>query len=411
MIAGVLHGALFQMASAFAEPFALLPVFLAQFTASKVLIGLSISLIQAASIVPQIPVSRLMRRRHDLGKPLMLAGIWTRCGVWGLLALLTVTITGSGPVLLAVFIILLTIYSMGGGVAGLPLNQIIGETIPPEKRSSFFGWRLFWGGVLAMLSGYVVKRVLGSTSLEWPRNYGILFFLCFVTLIMAYVAMSLLKPAPSPPGKTPTKSGPVFAELREALSAYPVLKRLIAIRIFAGGLVLAMPFLTLYGKENLHFPLKWIGVFIIAQKMGTILSTFLWMPVGNKIGTKILIVVGLVGVCAGLLPIGFVKTPAVFVALLFVIGAGATGMQVGFNGYILELGSTEVLPLLVAIQGTLLFPVYFMPLAGGALVDAAGYNILFLVAFILVLLALVLSLGLCEPRSGKPECGIVQAST
>ena len=165
MTAGVLHGAFFQMATAFAAPFALLPVFFKEFTASNVLVGVAISLIQAGRVFPQLPIARLIRRRPGVSRPLMLAGIWTRFAVWGVIAALTLMTATPGAALAVSVVALLALYSMAGGVANLPLNRVIGETIPPDQRSSFFGLRLLCGGILAMLAGYVVKHVMGSTSL------------------------------------------------------------------------------------------------------------------------------------------------------------------------------------------------------------------------------------------------------
>ena len=52
MRCGILHGAFFQMGTAFADPYAVVPLFLAGFTESRALIGLIVSLIEALSIVP-----------------------------------------------------------------------------------------------------------------------------------------------------------------------------------------------------------------------------------------------------------------------------------------------------------------------------------------------------------------------
>ena len=57
MLAGIVHGTFFNMAQAFAEPFALLPLFLSGFTSSKLIIGLTVGLMQAAMVLPQLLMS------------------------------------------------------------------------------------------------------------------------------------------------------------------------------------------------------------------------------------------------------------------------------------------------------------------------------------------------------------------
>jgi len=202
MLTGIVHGTFFNMAQAFAEPFALLPLFLAGFTSSKLIIGLTVGLMQAAMVLPQLLISRLLRRRPNTARPLMLGGIWTRCGVWGLLGILTLMSSEQSLSLLWASIILVSLYSFAGGIAVLPFNRIISETILPEKRSSFFGWRLFFGGFMAMMAGFLVKFILGSDKILWPKNFGVLFLFSFVTLIIAYTAMSMFKFPSDSPGKS-----------------------------------------------------------------------------------------------------------------------------------------------------------------------------------------------------------------
>ncbi len=86
-------------------------------------------------------------------------------------------------------------------------------------------------------------------------------------------------------------------------------------------------------------------------------------------------------------------------------GAFFHAMIVGFNGYILELGTPEIRPMLFALEGTLLFPLYFMPFLGGWIADTCGYTALVLLGIALVSTALIVATTLCEPRRGDPACG------
>jgi len=405
LTAGILHGAFFQMATAFAAPFALLPVFLKEFTTSNLLVGLAISLVQAGSVLPELFIARLMRRRPGLSRPLMLSGIWTRFAVWGVIAALTLMTSTRSIGLVVGIIALLTIYSMAGGVAGLPLNQVIGETIAPDRRSSFFGWRLFFGGILAILAGYLVNLVMASEQLLWPTNYGVLFLLSFLTLGVAYLAMSMLRFPDATAPRDPPGAPPIMAELRATLLAYPVLPRLILVETLTGGITLLLPFLAIYGTEKLGFGLSWIGIFIIAQKAGGILGNLAWIPLGNRRGTQIVIRLGIVSGLMGASLAWIIHTPIAFAVVFALLGLAQSGTLVGFSGYILEIGNDEIRPLLIAIEDTLLLPLYLTPLLGGYLADRLGYQSLAVAATLLLAAALWLAWRLCEPRTGDQGCG------
>ncbi len=406
MRCGIIHGAFFQMATAFADPHAVVPLFLAGFTESRTLIGFIVSLVTAFTVVPQLKVARIMRRRPRSARPFMLAGIWTRCGVWGIIALIAITCSRGTIWVLIVFAGLVTVYSLGGGVAVLPFRQVISETISPERRSTFFGQRLLTGGLLAVMAGAIVKAVLGNENLIWPRNYGILFALSFASLAAAYTAMSGLRVPDREvvPLSTPPPS--LRSELSDVWRVYPILKRLIIVRLLSGGLPLVLPFLTLYATKEIGISLRWVGIFIVAHKCGAVLGNLGWMPLGNKFGTRLVIFSGLGMSAAGLTAIAVSQSAAALTTAFALVGGSMSATVVGFSGYILELGNADTRPLLNAIEGTLLFPLYFMPLFGGLVADRFGYRVLVLAGIVLVAAACVTAaVTLCEPRRKDPACG------
>jgi Na+/melibiose symporter-like transporter len=404
MRCGIIHGAFFHMATAFADPYAIIPLFLAGFTHSRALIGLVVSLVEAVGVLPQIGVAGCLRRRPNSAKSLMLMGIWTRCAVWGALAVLALAIPDPGSLVLILFMAGVSIYALGGGIAVLPLRQVISSTIAPEHRSSFFGWRLFTGGLLAALAGVIVKGVLGSEGVGWPRNYGLLFLMSFAALGIAYTAMSRLRFPHTPPEQVQPPA-PLLRELRRMWQEYPILKRLIVTRWLSGGLVLALPFLTLYATREVGVSLAWVGIFVVAQRVGAIASNLLWIPLGNHRGTRLVILSGL-GLAVLSLGTILVSETVLALAIAFVLAGGAmSALIVGFNGYILELGTPDIRPLLFALEGTCLLPMYFMPLIGGWLADTCGYRTLVLFGIGFITAALVAACSLCEPRTGDPACG------
>jgi len=402
---GVLHGAGFHMATAFADPYAVIPLFLAGFTESRALVGLVVSLVGAVGVVPQLGMSRKLRRNPADAKMFMLVAIWTRCGMWGLIALIALLMSVQSVWILIVFMCLISIYSLGGGIAVLPFKQVVTETIAPDRRSTFFGRRLLIGGILAVLAGAVVAQVLGSDALVWPRNYGILFGLSFVSLAAAYTAMSQLRFAHRSGTAQDARLRPLHKEVASTFKEYPILKRLIAVRLLSGGLPLVFPFLTLYATRELHISLAWVGVYVAARQAGGILSNLGWMPMGDRLGTRAVILAGLALAVVSFAAI-LVSKSAIALAVAFgLAGGGMSAMIVGFSGYILELGTPELRPLLFALEDTLLMPLYFMPLLGGFLVDGYGYRPTLLVGGSLLVAAFVCACALCEPRRGDAACG------
>ena len=394
---GIVHGAFFHMATAFADPFTIIPLFLAGFTDSRILIGFIVSLVGAATVLPQIAVAGYLRKHPHSAKTLMLIGIWTRCAVWGAIAAITLAIPHPGKFVLVAFMIGVSIYSLGGGVAVLPFKQVVSGTISPQRRSSFFGWRLVAGGIMSIIAGLIVKQVLGMQSMPWPRNYGLLFLMSFASLSIAYIAMSRFRFSPNLDNNTP-ESEPYMQALKQVWQTCPVLRRLIIVRLLSGGLQLALPFFALYATHEAGITLTTVGIFVVAQKTGSIVSNLIWMPLGNRIGTKSVITSGLVLSIMSLASILFSDSTIGITAAFALAGAAMSAMTVGFGGYILELGTPKIRPLLYAMEGTLMLPLYFMPLFGGWLADMFGFTTLLITGGLFLVAALATTITLCEPR-------------
>jgi len=232
--------------------------------------------------------------------------------------------------------------------------------------------------------------------------------LSFITLIIAYTAMSMFKFPRDSPGKFSDANVSLWRECLKAFRTYPIIKRLIPIQLLTSNLALFMPFLTLYATKGQHIPLKWVGVFIICIKLGIMLSNLLWVPIGNKIGTRILIRTGIIVAIAAIVLNIFAHDVLSFSVAFFATGFAFSALRIGFSGYILEIGPPEVRLLLVAIKGTMLLPLYFMPLLGGWIVDAMGYFWLLVLGLVFFSFALFLTLSLCEPRKGDKACGPIK---
>ena len=138
------------------------------FTDSKILIGFSSTIIGSlggiGSVLPQLFVAnRLETKVHK--RPLLRVAITIRALCWGVLSLLTYLFAISHPnlVLLSLFL-LLTVFTLMGGVAVTPFMDIWGKAIPSTLRGRFFGYRQLLGGILAIASGFIAKYVLANKN-------------------------------------------------------------------------------------------------------------------------------------------------------------------------------------------------------------------------------------------------------
>ena len=404
---GLIHGILFTGGQAFCNPNTVLPIFLDHFTKSKILIGLSSTLIGKlggiASVFPQLLVANKIENK-TYKKPLLIFAITVRALSWGLLAFTTYIFNNTYPNLTIFFLfVTLILHTFMGGIAAVPFFDIWGKSLPPNLRGRFFGYRQLWGGVLAIGSGLIVKNILGNNSIEFPYNFALLFFLVFIFLSVSYIALGSVK---EPTEKVYKNQLPFKDFLKKAfliIKKNRNYKKFIMVEILTGAGGIALPFYILYLKDVLQIELGMVGILLSAQMLGSVLSNILWAHlsdfVGNKKVIQISTFVGLMVPIAALMT--QFKNELLYLLLFAIIGFFIAGRTIGNTNYLLDIAPSKDRPTYISLTGTLLFPVSLFPLIGGLIAQYISYNMLFIITGVPILLGFILSFNLEEPRTIK----------
>jgi len=403
-IIGLLHGMFYSGGVAFGSATTVLPVFLTNFTTSKVLIGLFSSVVgeigSIGNILPQLFVaSRIEHKIHK--RPLLRFAITIRALCWGLVALITYLFAENNPpIALWGIFSLLFLFTFMGGVAAVPFMDIWSRTIPVNLRGRFFGYRQLLGGFLAILSGLVVKFVLNGSGITFPNNYALLFLLAFILITISYLALGSVK---EPFTEVHKEQLPFYDFLRKAagiLKEDANYRKFLFIQILSGAIALSLPFFVLYAKDVLKIEIGMIGIFLSAQMLGLALSNIIWGHLSDYLGSKKVIQFSIL---FGFLALLFVLIlprhfPGLFVILFVLLGVFISGRIIGKNSFLLDTAPAKDMPRYVSLEGTFRLPVVFFPLIGGMLIQRSSYSMVFAITGLFLLAAFILSFGLKEPR-------------
>lgn len=404
-IMGLLHGIFYSGGIAFGSATTVLPMFLTNFTTSKVLIGLSSSIMGeiggVGNVLPQLFVaSKIEHRIHK--RPLLRFAITVRALCWGLVALITYLFAGNNPsIALWGIFLLLSLFTFMGGVAVVPFMDIWGKTIPSNLRGRFFGYRQLLGGSLAILSGLVVKFVLNGSGIAFPNNYALLFLFAFILVTISYLALSSLRePSTDDVHK---EQLPFYDFLRKAISILKKdanYRKFLFIQILSGTIALSLPFFVLYAKDVLNVRIGMIGIFLSAQMLGLVLSNIIWGHLSDYLGSKKVIQSSILfGLLAPLFVLILPRhLPGLFAILFVLLGFFISGRAIGKNSFLLDTAPARDRPRYISLEGTFRLPVVFFPLIGGILIQRSSYGILFAITSLFLLGAFILSFSLKEPR-------------
>jgi len=411
---GLLHGIFFTSGRAFGNPDTILPVFLNNFTTSKILVGLSSTLLGSlggiGNVLPQLFVaSKLETKIYK--KPVLKAAITIRALCWGFLSLTTFLFADAYPDLTVFFLfIFLLIFTLMGGVASIPFYDIWGKALPSTLRGRFFGHRQLWGGILAVGSGFIAKTILGSESINFPNNFSLLFLFAFIFMAISYLALGSVREPAHDVHKTPLPFKGYLKKAFQVLKTDSNYSKFLCVQILGGAGALALPFYVLYAKDILNVELKMAGIFLMAQMIGSVVSNILWAYLSDFVGNKKVIQISTL---LGILPplIALVTPPHLnifFIPLFILIGFYIAGSIIGKTNFLLDIAPPKDRPTYISLNGTLTFPITIFPIIGGILVQHISYKFLFLITILLVGSGFLLSFSLTETRDNKNDKGATQ---
>ena len=395
---GILNGTLFKTAIALIGQATVLPLFIATLTDLNWLIGIGASINMVGWFLPQIFGARIIAGRRYRLPWYRLMGVFRVAAIMSV-AVFTFSLGGSHrDLLLPVFIILQSCYSVAGGLAAVAFLDIVGKSVPAipsddiPGRGSFFGWRIFLGGLAGIAVGFlVVNPVLNN--IDYPDNFALLFGLAAVMVAAGVTTFGLIREEPSPCPKQVMKLKEHLPASFGTLRSDPTFRRYFITRHLITLWYLGLPFYILFARSRYDLTPFWIGAFLAARFAGEMSFNLLWATLSDKgrnrdvlRGAMLLALVPPLVVFAELLW----SIPEVVYALAFFTSGGVvSGSMLGGNNYLLEHAPPDKRPLYIGMMnGTLGLTVLSSGL-GGLVVDYAGYSVLFGLVVVIALVGVV----------------------
>jgi MFS family permease len=398
---GVANGVLFNFATAFTSGSTVLPWFVSKLSNSNVLIGLASTLADLGWFMPQLPVA-VITFHHQRQMPLYTKTAYLRALAFCLLALSVFILDGKNPTwLLLSFFFFFSIYSFGGGLAGVAFTDIIAKTIPANKRGSFFGMRMFFGGGLAALGGLVIKRIL--ESYHFPINFGVTFTIASVIILFALFSFCYVKEPEANLYKEKRHWKENFSKGVKVFREDKKFNQLFWVRVLVGAYSLGYPFYVIFARKVLGISPGMVGVFLTCEMSGYVLSNLLWGYLSNKASNRLVLILS--SFCAFVPPLILLlniltSLPLpLFCLIFFFLGSASAGLGLGAINYLLEFTPEEERPIYIGFMHTLVGPTVFLSVIGGLVLQLASFAFLYVLVLLIAILGIYSSFRLTELKT------------
>ena len=391
---GVSNGVLLGLVDGLISPTIVLALFINHLGAPNFMVGLLPAIVSGGWFLPQLFIaSRVQGQRHVMYWYRRTAISRSIC--MAILSIAAFLLAEYPGILLAVFFLLYSVYSLSGGISGIPWLEMVSKMIAPRRRGTFFSLRSFWGSVLALLASGLLAAILSERlpGMTFPYNFAVLF--CIVTLLVtagyaSWMAMrepTAVETAPPITIRALLRRGIELVRTEREYRAFMVVRILLALATISD------PFYAVFAKTVLGAPVEIVGLYVAASSAASLASNFVWGPMGDRATNRTLmaatvVAVAVVPLSALLLPmLSAVAAPNVvstLFALVFVFaGLAAGSARILNNNMLLSIAPAAERATYIGFLNTVLGLVTFVPPLGGALVDIVGFPALF--AFSLLL--------------------------
>ena len=392
---GVYNGVLVNGGEAFFHSALVLAPFLAALGAPGWVIGMIPALRVGGWFLPQLFVaSRLAHQPFKL--PVYRRTSTLRVVVF--MALTTTVFLVDDPrVLVPVTLAVLALNSVAGGIGGVPFADVTAKVVPHYRLGTFWVLRNAIGGVLALLSGLVLRRVLDS-DLPFPTDFGLVFLFGTVLVSGAYLAFGLVR---EPPGE-PAMKEPLVSMLRrlpQVLRVDVSFRRYLRVRFLGLLALMAEPFYAIHAITTLGAPVASLGTFVIVATFASIAVNFAFRRPADRGQNVTVLQVSLACMLAAPLAALLMPTWQGFALVFALSAAGNSGMGIAAWNLLYAVSPAPQRPLYVGVANSILALPSLAPIAVGAVAALTGYPLLFAIAAGVAAASLAFSFRFSELRA------------
>jgi len=397
---GIINGTMFRGSRIFIDEDTIIPVFIASLTQSKFLVGLVVGIRLSGWFLPQLFVANYVGAKARKNPTYIAWGAVRVAAILGIVLSVWLVQAGNPALLLTLFLVFWSVLYFSAGMTGVSFVEGVAKTIPINKLGSFYGYRLFFAGIVSLGSGLLIVKIQSAYS--FPTDFAIIFMIAFFMIAAGITSWSLASEQPDTQVR-PKK--PLGEHLRESAGIFREDAQFRALFSFKAAFYLwtaGVPFFILYvmSMERFGSISEYKGYFAMTKVIGLSLSNIVWARMSNSErwgGTR--------GILTWISVLGMTLPPAVMLlslpsmtgaalpllfAVFFLIGVVQSGMVLGYMNALIRMSPVERRPLYVGLMNSLLGPVILgLALLGGAIVELISFEVMFVISTCAAFLSLV----------------------
>ena len=386
------HGFFLALTMSMLDLNTVFPTLINTLNSSKYIFGLLYTIMIGAPLIFNVIFSHYLRRfAHK--KKFLLLGIYMRGTAFLGMAFFTYYFSLSNPTLTIVsFFFFVFMFSISAGFAGLSYSDIIAKTVPKNSRTMLYTVKQFFGSSASFLGGLMIAYIFAK-GIVFPMNYAISLGIGFGGLFVSSLGFLFLKEPKTEEVYDETKTlGHYIRNIPSIIQSDKSFKLYIIVENLSSFSIMILPFYIIFAREELFIGNEYIGVYLIIQVLGTILSNIIWGVMAKRFPAKK--IVRFCIILGGLNPLIAILlsqiSPALFGIVFFIVGFTISGRKIGFEPYLLDIAPDNRRVEYLGIRGSLNIFVIILPLLGALFINLFGYYVTFVIVTLVMWFAAIL---------------------
>ena len=368
------HAIFLALAKNFMDVDTIIPAMMVDSGGNSLHVGLLTAILLGGSKFAQLFFSSFINNK-SYKKGFLLLGINARIASLGGLALLFLfSSQWEDATVIATIFILITLFSVSGAFANISFTDILGKSMLPESRKSFFSIRQVLSSIGVFLSAFLAGKVL--TANDYPHNYAALFGIAAFALGLASLGFWNIREISA--SRIRISSFKKFvAVIRQEIRNNRRFSFYLLVVNTQGIVLSLMPFLLLYAKEHFDSNNQAVGNFLLFKVTGGVIIGSLLFYFARKVRYQHMLYITSLLALTIPLYVMLEPGPSFFAAAFLAGGMVYTLHNISINGVLLEVSTNENRALYTGLSGAgNLLPAVF-PLLGGWIVQQYGFNLFF----------------------------------
>jgi len=299
----------------------------------------------------------------------------------GLGALLFFLQSRTSGFMLGLMFLFITLFSLTGAFANISYFDILGKSVNPGKRKTFFSTRQIISGIIVLGAAFLARKIL--IIRDFPVNYSFMFFIGATLLLAASLGFWNLKETVPSTLKISGIKGFIKVLKKEVREN----KQLVWFMGFIntqGIAVSFLPFVVLYAKEAFGAQSTETGTFLLFKVIGIVFVSALVLLGAKKLKYNLLLYSNVFfSLMLGLMPL--LITDISLLKYIFVMGGLVYALYtMTMNGLLLEISGNENRALYTGFAGAgNILPALF-PLVGGTIIEVFGFAAFFVLFMVVI---------------------------